>query len=134
MVPRFSVRFIALAFLLLPACSGPVSDRPQEQQTPNPPAKDRSIQQSPTERPGGKRRFQDRAAITTTAVALFDMGQEGEAKYKGKVVRITGKVDIQGTKRPAPGGTTPVVLEGDSGEPPYAIATVSEDSVPLLFS
>jgi hypothetical protein len=61
------------------------------------------------------------------------MGPEGETKYKGKVVHIRGKVDIQATKRPAPGGTTNVVMEGDAGEPPHAIVTIGQDSEQLLF-
>ncbi len=61
------------------------------------------------------------------------MGEEGEAKYKGKVVQLKGKVDVQGTKRPAPGGTTAVVMQGEAGDPPYAIATIGQDSEELLL-
>src|SRR5262249_18322414 len=64
---------------------------------------------------------------------LFDLGAEGEAKYKGQVVAVIGKVNVDATKRAPAGGTSTVVLENDEGGPPYAIATIGEDSNELLF-
>jgi len=64
---------------------------------------------------------------------LFDLGAEGEAKYRGQVVAVIGKVNINATKRAPAGGTSTVVLENDEGGPPYAIATIGEDSNELLF-
>src|SRR5439155_7305334 len=64
---------------------------------------------------------------------LFDLGAEGEAKYKGQVVAVIGKVNVDATRRAPAGGTSTVVLENDGGGPPYAIATIGEDSNELLF-
>jgi hypothetical protein len=123
----FSVRFALLTLLWLPACSGTVGTKPQTPPPPTPNSQPAPIQPAPVHRPAAT------GSIALPAATLFDMGQEGEKKYKGKVVYITGKVSMKATKRTTPGGTTTVVMEGDTGEPPYALATVGEDSVPLLF-
>lgn len=69
----------------------------------------------------------------TTAARLFDMGAAGEEKYRGKVVAIYGKVNVD-AMQPAPaGGTTAAVVEGEGGGPPYAVATLGEESNELLF-
>jgi hypothetical protein len=68
------------------------------------------------------------------AYELYDMGQEGEDRYKGKLVSISGMVDVSATKRPGPGGTSTLTVRAQKGEPPYAIATFGHDSEDLLFS
>jgi hypothetical protein len=72
--------------------------------------------------------------VRLKAYELFDMGQDGENKYKGQVVGISGLVDVNNTKRPGPGGTSTLIVQGKPDEPPYAIATFGHDSEALLFA
>jgi tRNA_anti-like len=117
-----AIAAVLLALLML-ACSGrvkPPQNNPQPQPQPQPPVTPKA---DPLKEPVA--RFSD-------VGELFDLGEEGEAQYKGKVVSVSGKVNLDKTKKPAAGETSTVVLEGDAGGPPHALATVKEDSAPLL--
>lgn len=63
--------------------------------------------------------------------SLFDMGKQGEDKYKGKVVLTGGIVDVEAA-RPAPGGGQTITMRGHEHEPPYVSATIDEESVETL--
>jgi len=123
---------IALVSLTVLACSGRVAPAPQPPPQPQPQA-----QENPQPQPQQKPKpapLEPVALSLTEAVDVFDMGKQGEDKYKGKVVAITGKVNVDVTKPAPAGGSSTVTILGGEGEPPYAIATIGEDSNELLFS
>lgn len=112
---RCAVAFAAFLFvLLLLACGGrfgPVGPAPRPQNTPMLPP----------------------PVVMVSAAELFGMGAEGEAKYRGKVVSIYGKVNVDALGRVPAGGTRGATVESEDGGPPYAIARIDEDSNELLF-
>jgi hypothetical protein len=69
----------------------------------------------------------------TGAGNLFKMGRQGEEKYKGKVVAIYGKVNVDAMHPAPPGGTTTALVENEEVGPPYAQVTLGEYSNELLF-
>jgi hypothetical protein len=113
-----------LLTLSLLACSGKAVQQP-------PPKNDAQPQPPAAPRPDPLRnadvRFDDIGE-------LFDLAEEGEAQYRGKIINFSGKVNLEAVHKPGPGATSKLTFEGDPGGPPFAIAAVSEDSWPLLSS
>jgi hypothetical protein len=95
-----------------------------EQEQPEPHPKPKSVARPHLDPPALK---------MTPANLLFEMGADGEEQYKGKVVAIFGKVNVDAMKAAPSGGTTTAILAKDDGGPPYAIATLGEESNELLF-
>src|SRR4051812_30716843 len=106
------------------ACSGKITQGP-------PPKQPQPQPQPQPNQPPKVDPFAD-PVIMVKGVELFDQGKAGEDKYKGQVVRLTGRINLAGTKPAAAGGTTTVTLEGDEGDPPYAVGTVGERSNGLI--
>jgi hypothetical protein len=122
---RFAtVAFAFLVVLSLPAClnrsrstSSSVAWFPQAQNPPKPPRPELPLPDNDM----------------TGASNLFKLGREGEERYKGKVVAIYGKVNVDAMHPAAPGGTTTALIENEEGGPPYAQITLGEYSNELLF-
>ena len=118
--------FTSVLIVLAPlGCNVQVGPRrqPQQQQQPQPQPQP---QQPFTHNLGAPEATFDDAA------KLFDMGAEGEARYKGKVIDVYGRVDVEATKPAQAGGTTVVSLEGGKGGKVHAVATVDEASSVML--
>jgi hypothetical protein len=117
-VAAFTSVLIVLAPLGCNVRVGP-GQQPRQQQQPQP--------QQPFEHTLGapEAKFDD-------AVKLFNMGAEGEARYKGKVVEVSGRVNVEAVPPAPQGGTTVVKLEGGAGGSVHAVATVDEASSIML--
>ena len=117
---RRAAAFTSVLLVLALGCNVRVSPGPQpQQQQPQP--------QQPFEHTLGapEAKFDD-------AVKLFNKGAEGEARYKGKVVEVSGRVNVEAVPPAPPGGTTVVSLEGGKGGKAHAVATVDEASGVML--
>jgi hypothetical protein len=124
---RTVVLAVVFGLILFGACNKRKKDPSSQTLTPTPQANPAAQQ------PHLLQPKRPEPVVRLKAFELFDMGKDGEEKYKGKVVHISGLVDVNSTKRPGPGGTSTLVVKAKPGEPPYAIATFGHDSETLLF-
>lgn len=125
---RTAVLAAVFGTILFGACNKQKKD--SSPSAPNP-APAPVVQQNPTPQPPVQTKL-PKPVVRLEAWKLFDMGKEGEEKYKGKVVEIRGLVDVPATKRPGLGETSTLIVQAQKGEPPYAVATFGPDSVELL--